>query len=63
MDLDLFDQYYKEAIRKKFKWLGGILDANYKKSRLEQDVSKLNHLNKFQPVILLVSLKFYKKKW
>ena len=36
-----------EAIKDKFMWLGKILDANYKRADLEQDINKLIHLTKF----------------
>ena len=46
-----------EAIKDKFMWLGKILDANYKRADLEQEINKLIHLTKFRQVILLSCLK------
>ena len=46
-DLNLMYQDDPEAIKDKFMWLGKILDANYKRADLEQDINKLIHLTKF----------------
>ena len=54
------DQEYPEAIKEQSIQLGRILDANYEKTYLEQEVNKLIHLTKFQRVILLSCLKRYK---
>ena len=53
------DQEYLEAIKEHSMRLGRILDANYKKADLEQEVNKSIHLTKFQRVILLGCLKQY----
>ena len=57
MELDLMDQEDPEAIKEQFIRLSGIIDANYEKANLEQEVNKLIHLNKSQRVILLSCLK------
>ena len=54
------DQDNPEAIKEQYKQIRIIIDANYKKADLEQEVSKLTHLTKFQVVILLGRIKFYK---
>ena len=59
-DFNLMYQEDPEAIQEKSIWLGIILDANYEKADLEQDIIKLIHLNEFQRVILLSCLKRYK---
>ena len=58
-DLDLLDQEDPEDIKENNIHIGRILDANYKKDNLEQEVNKLIHLTKFQLVILLSFLKRY----
>ena len=37
-------QEYPENIKEQYKWLGRILNANNKKSDLEQEVSKWTHI-------------------
>ena len=49
-----------DSIKEQSTWLGRILDPNHKKADLKQEVNKLIHLNKFQWVILLSCLKWYK---
>ena len=51
-DLNLMDQDNPEAIKEQYKQIRIIIDANYKKADLEQEVNKLIHLTKFQRVIL-----------
>ena len=51
------DQKNPEVIKEKFIWIGRILDANYDKAGLEQEVNTVIYLNKFQRVILLSCLK------
>ena len=46
------DQEDPEAIKEQSIRLGRILDANYEKADLEQEVNRLIHLTKFQWVIL-----------
>ena len=58
-DLNLMDQEDPEAIKEHYIRLGRIIDANYEKADLEQEVNKLIHLTKFQRVILLSCLKKY----
>ena len=59
-DLDLIYKEYPEAIKEHSIQIGRLLDTNYKKSDLEQDINKLIHLTKFQRVILIICLKRYK---
>ena len=59
MDLNFMDQGYPDSIQEQSIRLGRILDANYKKADLEQEVNKLTHLTKSQWVILLSCLKQY----
>ena len=58
-DRTLTDQEDPESTKEKFIWIGIILDANYKKTDLEQEVNKIFHLTTFQQVILLSCLKLY----
>ena len=58
-DLNPMDKEDPEAIKEHSIRLGRILDANYEKADLEQEVNKLIHLNKFQRVILPSCLKRY----
>ena len=58
-ELNLMDQEYTQAIKEKSIQLGRILDANYKKADLEQEVNKLIQLTKFQQVLLLSCLILY----
>ena len=51
------DQENPESIKEQYKELGRIVYSGYKTADLEQDVSKLTHLTKFQRVILLGCLK------
>ena len=53
------DKEDPEAIKEKSIWLDIILDADYEKADLEQEVSKWIHLTKFQRVILLSCIKRY----
>ena len=59
MELDLMDQRYLEAIKKQSTWIGRILDTNYEKADLEQEITRLIHLTKLEWVILLSCLKQY----
>ena len=54
------DQENTEATQEQSIRIGRILDANFEKADLEQEVNKLIHLNKFLCVILLSCLKRYK---
>ena len=54
------DKEDPEATKEQSIWLSRILDTNNKKADLEQKVIKLIHLTKFQRVILLSCLKWYK---
>ena len=51
------DQQYPDSIKEQSIWLGRILDVNYEKADLEQEVNKLIDLTKFQRVILPSCLK------
>ena len=59
-DLNLMDQEDLDIIKEQFIRLGRILDDNYKKVDLKQEVNKSIYLTKFQQVILLSCLKLYK---
>ena len=54
------DQKDIQATKEKSIRPGRILDSNYEKSDLEQDVNKLIHLTKSQQLILLSDLKRYR---
>ena len=47
-DLNLMNQGGLEAIKKQSTWIGRILDTNYEKADLEQEVNKLIHLTKLE---------------
>ena len=45
------DQEYPESIKEQSIRPGRIIDSNYKRADLEQEVNTLTHLTKFQRVI------------
>ena len=53
------DQEYPESIKEHSIRIGRIMDANYEKDDLEQEVNRLIYITKFQRVILLSCIKLY----
>ena len=55
--LNLMDQEDSEVIQEQYIWLSIILDADYERDDLEQEVDKIIHLNKFKRLPLILCLK------
>ena len=58
-DIKLMDPEYPDTTKEQSIRLGRIINANYEKDDLEQEVNKLIHLTKSQQLILPSCLKRY----